>query len=135
MKKNLVWMIAAMVFFSCKKDEKIDPQLNAFATFQGKYLVCDSIVTTANGTTTTQVIGKGKGADITFGLYGNLEIFTTPTTNYNYQFESPDKVYYWQTNYDSNQFYTIQSMGGNKIVLLMNDTATGNVLVEYFTAE
>ncbi|MCW3107850.1 MAG: hypothetical protein JWQ09_2356 [Segetibacter sp.] len=127
-------MITASVFFSCKKDEKPDPQRDAFAAFQGKYLVCDSVRTTINGTTTTQVLGKGKGWDLNFGLYGNLEVYSSPTVYKSYTFESPDKIYYWTTTYDSNKYYTVQSTSGSKIVLRDTDQ-TGKVFTEYFTAE
>jgi hypothetical protein len=135
MKKLLVLVITATVFLSCSKDPKPDAQRDAFAAFQGKYLVCESIRTTVNGRTTTQVLGKGKGADISFGLYGNLEIYSTPPVTKKYQYESPDKIYYWTTAYDSKQYYTIQSMTGNQIVLVDTDPASGRVMTEYFTAE
>src|SRR3954468_7015840 len=109
MKHLLILIVTITVFSSCSKDEKPDPQRDAFAAFQGKYLVCESVVTTINGSSTTQVIGKGKGRDLNFGLYGNLEIYTTPLTVKSYQFQTPDKIYYWTTTYNSNQFYTIQS--------------------------
>jgi hypothetical protein len=132
--RSLFLFIASAMLFSCSKEEKPDAQRDAFAAFQGKYLVCESIVTTINGTSTTQVIGKGKGRDLTFGLYGNLDIHTTPLTTKTYQFETPDKIYYWTTTFNSSQYYTIQSMNGNKIVLVDKDPA-GAVLTEYFTAE
>lgn len=135
MKKLLLVMVAVSVFFSCKKDEKPDPQRDAFAAFQGKYLVCDSVKTTINGTTTTQVIGKGKGWDLNFGLYGNLEVYSLPTTIYkSYMFESPDKIYYWTDNYDSNKYYTVESTGSGKLVLRDTDVS-GKIYTEYFTAE
>jgi hypothetical protein len=134
MKHFLILIVAITVFSSCSKDEKADPQRDAFAAFQGKYLVCESVVTTINGSSTTEVVGKGKGRDLNFGLYGNLEVYTTPLTVKSYQFQSPDKIYYWTTTYNSNQFYTIQSMSGNKIVLVETDPS-GKVFTEFFTAE
>ena len=134
MKKLFASIITITFFLSCSKDKKPDPQLDAFAAFQGKYLVCESIKTTINGRSTTEVIGKGKGLDITFGYYGNLDIYTSPITSKRYQFESPDKIYYWTTDYDSNLYYTVQSMSGNKIVLVETDQAAGKVMAEYFTA-
>lgn len=135
MKHFLVLIMAASVIFSCKKDNKADPALDTFAGLRGKYFVCDSNKTTINGTTTTRVLGKGKGADLSFGLYGNLDIYTSPITNKSYMFESPNKIYYWTTAYQSNQFYTIQSMSANKIVLVSTEQGSGKVLTEYFTAE
>jgi len=134
MRKFLFLVIAVTGLFSCSKDSTSDPQRDAFAAFQGKYLVFESIVTTINGRSTTQVIGKGKGWDLSFGLYGNLDIYTTPLTTKSYQFETPDKIYYWTTTYNSSQYYTIQSMSGNKIVLVDKDPS-GAVLTEYFAAE
>lgn len=135
MRKILTTIITITVFLGCKKDEKPDAQRDAFAALQGKYLVCESIKTTQNGRTTTQVIGKGKGLDITFGVYGNLDVYTSPITSKKYQYESPAKIYYWTTTYDANQFYTIQSITGNSIVLVETDAAAGKVMTESFTAE
>src|SRR4051812_25553336 len=135
MKQYLVLFLAVVVFFSCSKQENVDPEVAAFAALQGKYLVCESVVTTINGRSTTQVVGKGKGRDLTFGLYGNLDIHTTPVTTKSYQFQSPDKIYYWTTSSNSNEFYTVQSITSNKLVLLETDPATGAVVVQSFTAE
>ena len=133
MKKLFTIMVSASIFFSCQKSGKPDPQLDAFNTFVGRYLVCDSIKTTSNVTTTTQVLGKGKGFDRNFGIYGNLEIYSTPPVYRSYDFEGPDKIHYRGPSSETS-FYTIVSMGGNKLVL-RNTDATGKVLTEYFTAE
>lgn len=136
MKKIFAAIVTTTFLLSCsKEDKKADPARDAFVTFQAKYLVCDSVKTTLGGFTTTQVVGKGKGMDITFGPYGNLDIYTNPVTTKKYEFQSPDKIYYWATAYDSNQYYTIQSMSGNKIVLIDTDKAAGKVVTLTFTAE
>jgi hypothetical protein len=137
MRKLFVVIIAFTLFISCKKDEKPDPQRDAFAAFQGKYLVCDSIKTTVNGRTTKQVLGKGKGWDVSFGVYSNLEIYSSPVVYKNYAYESPDKVYYWSqgTTYQPDRYYTIISAANNKLVLKDTEPGTGSVLTEYFTAE
>jgi hypothetical protein len=135
MKKILVLVITATIFLSCQKDQKPDAQRDAFAAFQGKYLVCESVVTTVNGRNTTQILGKGKGLDMTFGLYGNLDIYSSPVTLRMYQYQSPDKIYYWTTAYDSKQYYTIQSISGNNIVLVDTDPVSGKVTTQFFTAE
>lgn len=137
MKKMLIILVPVTMFFSCKKNDTTpDPQQAAFATFQGKYLVCDSVKTTLNSATTTQVLGKGKGWDLNFGLYDNLEVYTLPATTYkSYVFTSPDKIYYWTTSYQSSQYYTVQSMAGSKMVLTDTDQATGKLFTEYFTAQ
>ena len=84
------------MLISCEKEDKTpDPVKDAFSELQGKYLVCDSVKTTANGITTIQVLGKGKGWDRSFGLYGNLEIYSSPIVIKNYSYGSPDKIYYW----------------------------------------
>ncbi len=138
MKKFLASIAVVSVFISCQKDEDIsDPVQNALMSLQGKYLVCDSIKTTVNGVTTKQILGKGKGWDRTFGLYGNLEIYSSAVVYRSYQYENPNKIYYWNINapYDTNQFYTVQSASNNSLVLLETDQGTGKVFTEFFTAE
>jgi hypothetical protein len=79
------------------------------------------------------VLGKGKGSDLNFGIYGNLEIYSSPAVYKNYEFQGPDKINYRAPSNETG-FYTIVSMGGNKIVLRDTDP-TGKVLTQYFTAE
>ena len=138
MKKFISLIAVVSVFISCQKDEDTsDPVKNALMSLQGKYLICDSIKTTVNGTTTTQVLGKGKGWDRTFGLYGNLEIYSSAVVYKSYQYEKPNKIYYWNTNgpYDTNQFFTVQSASNTKLVLLETEQGTGKAFTEFFTAE
>lgn len=131
-----IMLLTSALFFACAKDDEApDAARDAFAAFQGKYLICDSIKTTLNGRNTTQVLGKGKGNDLSFGLYGNLDIYSSPAGYKSYQFQTPDKVYYWATTYQTTQFYTIQSISGKKIVLIDSDPSSGKVFIEYFTAE
>lgn len=133
MKRLFTIMILATAILSCQKTGKADPQLDAFSSFIGRYLICDSIKTTANGATTTKVLGKGKGFDLNFGIYGNLEIYSSPVVYKNYEFQTPDKIFY-QSSSNESSFYTIVSMEGNKIVLRETD-ASGRVRTQYFTAE
>jgi len=138
MKKLFATIIIASVLISCQKDDKAtDPVKDAIASLQGKYLVCDSVKTTANGITTKQVLGKGKGWDRSFGFYGNLEIYSTPAVSKTYSYESPDKIYYWNTGdtYNATIFYTILSASSAKLVLVEKEQSTGKVFTEYFTAE
>ena len=138
MKKILVSLFTISALVACEKEDKTpDPVKDALATLQGKYLVCDSVKTTANGVTTKQVLGKGKGWDRSFGLYGNLDIYSSPTVYKNYSYGSPDKIYYWNTgsSYQADQFYTILSVNSSKLVVVENDKAAGKVYTEYFTAE
>jgi hypothetical protein len=138
MKKVLLTVITASIFMSCQKEDDLsDPVKNALISLQGKYLVCDSVKTTTNGLTTTQVLGKGKGWDRTFGLYGNLEIYSSPVLYKNYQYQSPDKIYYSNTNAPSqmDQYFTIQSITNTKLILIETEQGTGKVFREYFTAQ
>ena len=138
MKKILVSLITMTVLISCEKDDKTpDPVKDALSTLQGKYLVCDSVKTTASGRSTTQVLGKGKGWDRTFGFYGNLEIYSSPVVYKNYTYERPDKIYYWSpsTSYQPDIFYTIASATSSKLVLIETEQGTGKVFTLYFTAE
>ena len=136
MKKLFVLVISIAFLFSCQKPEKFDPQTEAFMNLRGKYLVCDSIKTLFNGSTSTEVVGKGKGRDMTFGLYANLEIHSSPMVYKMYQYEAPDKILYTATSAnETNPYYTIQSINGNKIVLIQTEQSTGKILTKYFTAE
>ena len=138
MKKILASIITISSLISCQKNDKTpDPVKDAMANLQGKYLVCDSVKTTANGITTKQVLGKGKGWDRSFGPYGNLEIYSSPTVYKNYSYSSPDKIYYWNTSasYQSDIFYTILTASSSKLVLAETEQGTGKVFTEYFTAE
>jgi len=138
MKKFIGCIAVVSVFISCQKEEDIsDPVKNALMGLQGKYLVCDSIKTTVNGATTKQILGKGKGWDRNFGLYGNLEIYSSPVVYKSYQYQKPDKIYYWNTNgpSDTNQFFTVQSASNSKLVLIETEQGTGKVFTEFFTAE
>lgn len=138
MKNVLLSIITVSIFMACQKDDDIsDPVKNALVSLQGKYLVCDSVNTTVNGVTTKQVLGKGKGWDRTFGIYGNLEIYSSPVVNKYYQYQSPNKIYY--SNIDgsstSDQYFTIQSATNTKLILVETEPSTGKVFTEFFTAE
>lgn len=138
MKKILASIITISIMASCHKEEKsLDPVANALTSLQGKYLVCDSVKTTVNGQTTTQVLGKGKGWDRSFGLYGNLDIFSNPPAYKNYAYASPDKIYYWNANttYQPDIFYTIVSATSNRLVIIEKEQGTGKIFTAYFTAD
>jgi hypothetical protein len=136
MRKVFLLMILVSSFISCRKsDTPTDPQQAAFQTFIGKYLVSDSVKITVNGSTNTMVLGKGKGWDLYFGAYGNLEVYTSPVVYKSFLFGSPNKIYFWTDNYSTDHFYTIDSMNGNKIVLTNADQASGKVYTQYLTAE
>ena len=138
MKKTVACILTIAILTACKKDPKpADPVGDAFAALGGKYLVCDSVKTTVGGRTTSQVLGKGKGWDLIFGLYGDLQVNSNPVVYRNFSYESPDKIYYWPVNssYLPNQFYNIISIAGNKLVLKDTDPPSGKVYTEYFTAE
>ncbi len=127
MKKLLACIFTIATLAACNKDNRPpDANEDALTAFGGKYLVCDSVKTTVNGSTTTQILGKGKGWDIIFGLYGNLQVNSTPVAYKNYSYESPDKIYYWpvSSSYLTNQYYTIISITSNKLVFFFNDSAS-----------
>lgn len=138
MRKVLFSIILITTFICCKKEDKgADPIKDALLTLQGKYLICDSVKTTVNGTTTKQVLGKGKGWDRTFGIYANLEIYSSPVVYKNFSYEAPNKIYYWNTTspYSTEQFYTVISASKTNLVLAETEKGTAKVFTTYFTAE
>ncbi|MCW3081998.1 hypothetical protein [Segetibacter sp.] len=138
MRKVLFSIILITTLISCQKNDKgADPVQDALLSLQGKYLICDSVKTTVNGTTKKQVLGKGKGWDRTFGIYANLEIHSSPVVYKSYSYEGPNKIYYWNTSgpYSTEQYYTIVSASNTNLVLLETEKGTGKVFTEYFTAE
>ncbi len=133
--KKLIVIISSIVLFSCNKEEEVGPQGTALQSLGGKYLVCDSVRIAQNGVSSLQVIGKGKGMDIIFGLYGNFDIMTNPVTHMSYLYEKPDKIYYWSTQYDPNNYYTINSISSTNVVLQEPKSASGVVRTGYYSVE
>ncbi|HEX8462230.1 MAG TPA: hypothetical protein VF623_12405 [Segetibacter sp.] len=132
--KKLFFVLFSVLLFSCTKEKDSDaPEVKTFQTFLGKYMVCDSVKTTTNNISSTQVLGKGKGQDFLFGLYGNYTLYSNPEVNYNFQFEVPNKMYYWKDTYNANQYYIVNSMAGNKMVLQSNEA--NKTIIRYYTSE
>jgi hypothetical protein len=130
MKKLILSVIISWAFLSCQKNDQTEDSVrDALLDLQGKYLVCDSVKTTVNGRITTQVLGKGKGWDRSFGLYSNLEIYSNPTVYKGFLYQGPDKIYYWNTNesYQLTQYFAVVSATSKKLVLLETEQATGKI--------
>src|SRR5260221_5727394 len=105
-------MVPALVLTACSKSS-VNSNINStdFNAFVGKYLVCDSIVTTQNGIRTSQIVGKAGGSDMIYSSNGTFIIYSNPVDIKNYEFTAPDFVYYWNqgTSQNSSQFFLIIS--------------------------
>ena len=130
--KKLLFCLVPIVFFACKKEEP-DANVDTFTKIVSKYLICDSMKTAVNGRNNTLILGKGKGKDMVFSQYASFTIYSNPDDVWQYQMESPNKIYYWKTEYLPSQFYTILNNTTAKLQLQQN--FTDSIIVSYFTVQ
>lgn len=132
MKKYLIMFIFPFAI-SCQKDNDKPQQQTALENLQNKYLVCDSMVVAQNGTSNKSVLGKGAGFDIKFSLYGYYTVYSNPNTFYDFQYEKPDKLHYYNTGGSQVGTFAIQLANDEKLVL--HEAKSGRAVTYYFTAE
>lgn len=137
MKKSILIISCIAILQSCTQEEIISPFGNVtLGHLTGQLLVCDSVRTVSNGTSTLQIVGKGKGRDLTFGNDGKLTVYSNPVTVMIFQTEGVAKIYYWTppASLNTSQFFTIKAMT-EKNIQLEHTEGAGSTVNQYFTVE
>lgn len=136
----LLTIIAGIV--SCRKE----PRFYDFSPFKNRYLVCDSLQITKNGTSATLVLGKGKGYDVRFAE--NYTIYSNPNQTFSYadpatirfseyRDQQYSKIYYYApgTDFHLGDYLIIEAVANNRITLLHRDLHMKEQKRYFFTAE
>jgi hypothetical protein len=76
-KRIIVFFIILLIAtWSCKKDREFVPErAQTVQDFIGKYLICDSVISTFPGIVRKEVFGEGKGLDAVFRSDGMVEVY------------------------------------------------------------